>query len=96
MHKELSHHLFSDEERRRLCKNSLLAWIRARTSFALLRSELICLRGSIARIKAFSGFKNNDINIEIQEAAIMKYLRILELPSLLQIHFENTLFMANL
>ena len=94
MHKELSHHLFSDEGGRRLCKNNLLAWIRARTSFALLRSELICLRGSIARIKAFSSFKNNDI--EIQEAAIVKYLRILELPSLLQIHFENTLFMANL
>ena len=83
LHKELSHHLFSDEERRRLCKNNLLAWIRSRTSFPLLSFELLCLRGSIARIKAFTGFKNNDIDIEIQEAVIMKYLRILELPSLL-------------
>ena len=48
-----------------------ISWIRARTSFALLRSALICLRGSRARRKAFCDFKNVDIDIEIQEGAIM-------------------------
>ena len=48
-----------------------ISWIRARTSFALLRSVLIWLRGSRARRKAFCDFKNVDIDIEIQEGAIM-------------------------
>ena len=48
-----------------------ISWIRARTSFALLRSALICLRGSRAKRKAFCDFKNVDIDIEIQEGAIM-------------------------
>ena len=48
-----------------------ISWIRARTSIALLRSALICLRGSRARRKAFCDFKNVDIDIEIQEGAIM-------------------------
>ena len=43
--------------------------IRARTSFALLRSALIWLTGSRARRKAFCDFKN--VDIEIQEGAIM-------------------------
>jgi len=48
-----------------------ISWIRARTYFALLRSALICLRGSRARGKAFCDLKNIDIDIEIQEGAIM-------------------------
>ena len=48
-----------------------ISWIRARTSFALLRSALICIRGSRARRKAFSDFKNIDIDVETQEGAIM-------------------------
>ena len=48
-----------------------ISWIRARTYFALLRSALICLRGSRARRKAFCDFKNVDIDIEVQEGAIM-------------------------
>jgi len=48
-----------------------ISWIRARTSFALLRSALICLRGSRARRKAFYDFKNIDIDVETQEGAIM-------------------------
>ena len=48
-----------------------ISWIRARTSFALLRSALICLRGSRARRKAFCDFKNIDIDVETQEGAIM-------------------------
>ena len=48
-----------------------ISWIRARTSFALLRSALISLRGSRARRKAFCDFKNADVDIEIQEGAIM-------------------------
>ena len=42
-----------------------------RTSFALLRSALICLRGSKARRKAFCDFKNIDIDVETQEGAII-------------------------
>ena len=45
--------------------------IRTRTYFALLRSALICLRGSRARRKAFCNFKNIDIDVEIQGRAIM-------------------------
>ena len=45
-----------------------ISWIRARTSFALLRSALIWLRGSRARRKVFCDFKNVDIDIEIQGA----------------------------
>ena len=48
-----------------------ISWIRARTSFALLRSALICLRGSRARRKVFCDFKNIDIDVETQEGAIM-------------------------
>ena len=48
-----------------------ISWIRARTSFALLRSALICLRGSRVRRKAFRDFNNIDIDIDIQEGAIM-------------------------
>ena len=33
-----------------------ISWIRPRTSFALLRSALICLRGSRARRKAFYAY----------------------------------------
>ena len=48
-----------------------ISWIRARTSFALLRSALTCLRGSRVRRKVFRDFNNIDIDIEIQEGAIM-------------------------
>ena len=48
-----------------------ISWIRARTSFALLRSALIYLRGSRVRRKAFRDFNNIDIDIEIHEGAIM-------------------------
>ena len=40
-----------------------ISWITARTCFALLRSALMCLRGSRARRKAFCDFKNIDIDI---------------------------------
>ena len=48
-----------------------ITWIRARTSFALVRSALICLRESRVRRKAFCDFKNFGIDIEVQEGAIM-------------------------
>ena len=37
----------------------------------LLRSALICLRGSRVRRNVFRDFNNIDIDIEIQEGAIM-------------------------
>jgi hypothetical protein len=40
-----------------------MSWIRTRTSFALLRSALTCLRGSRAR-KIMYDIKNIDFNIE--------------------------------
>ena len=48
-----------------------ISWIRARRSFVLLRSALICLGGSRVRRKAFCDFKNVDIDIEVQEGDIM-------------------------
>jgi hypothetical protein len=46
-----------------------MSWIRARTSFALLRSAFTCLRGSRAR-KIMYDIKNIDFNIENAESAI--------------------------
>ncbi len=46
-----------------------ISWIRARTSFALLRSALTCLRGSRAR-KIMYDTKNIDFSVENAESAI--------------------------
>ncbi len=46
-----------------------ISWIRARTSFALLRSALTCLSGSRAR-KIMYDIKNIDFSIENAESAI--------------------------
>lgn len=58
-------------------------------SFALLRSALICVRGSRARRKAFCDFKNVDIDIEIREGAILC------LRTLYCCHLVNTNFLYN-
>ena len=47
-----------------------ISWIRARTSFALLRSALICLRGTRSTIRKSWDFRNIDIEIENIEGAI--------------------------
>ena len=47
-----------------------ISWIRARTSFALLRSALICLRGTRSTIRKSWDFRNSDIEIENIEGAI--------------------------
>ena len=47
-----------------------IAWIRARTSFALLRSALICLRGSRTVKRGSWDFRNVDIDVETIEEAI--------------------------
>ncbi|CAH3184462.1 unnamed protein product, partial [Porites lobata] len=46
-----------------------ISWIRTRTSFALLRSALVCLRGSRTRRVPFD-IKNVDIDVEVAEGAI--------------------------
>ena len=46
-----------------------MSWIRSRISFALLRSALICLRGSRA-IRLQRYIKNADIDIETVKGAI--------------------------
>ena len=47
-----------------------MSWIRSRISFALLRSALICLRGSREIRKIQRDIKNADIDIETVEGAI--------------------------
>ena len=47
-----------------------ISWILARTSFALLRSALICRRGTRSTIKKSWDFRNTDIEIENTEGAI--------------------------
>ena len=47
-----------------------MSWIRSRISFALLRSALICLRGSRAIRRIQRDIKNADIDIETAEGAI--------------------------
>ena len=44
-----------------------ISWIRTRTSFALLRSALICLRSSRTRVPC--DIKNVDIDVEVDEGA---------------------------
>ena len=46
-----------------------ISWMRARTSFALLRLALTCLRGSRAR-EIMCDTKNIDFSIENAESAI--------------------------
>ena len=47
-----------------------ISWMRARTSFALLRSALICLRGSRTIRRRKMDLTNADIDIQNSEAAI--------------------------
>ena len=46
-----------------------ISWIRTRTSFAILRSALVCLRGSRTR-RVPCDIKNDDIDVEVVEGAI--------------------------
>ena len=46
-----------------------ISWIRTRTSFALLRSALVCLRGSRTR-RVPCDVKIVDIDVEVVEGAI--------------------------
>ena len=46
-----------------------ISWIRTRTSFALLRTALVCNRGSRAR-SVPCDIKNVDIDVEVVEGAI--------------------------
>ena len=47
-----------------------ISWIRARISFALLRSALICLKGIRTTVRKSWDFRNTDIEIENTEGAI--------------------------
>ena len=47
-----------------------ISWIRARTSFALLRSALVCLRGSKMKRRTVFDYNNCDIEIAVAEGAI--------------------------
>ena len=47
-----------------------ISWIRARTSFALLRSFLVCLRGSRVKRRAPFDYNNCDIEIAAAEGVI--------------------------
>ena len=46
-----------------------ISWIRTRTSFALLRSALVCLRGSRTR-RVPCDVKNVDIDVQVAQGAI--------------------------
>ena len=47
-----------------------MSWIRSQISFALLRSALVCLRGSRTLRRMQRDIKNADIDIETAEGAI--------------------------
>ena len=51
-----------------------MSWIRCRISFALLRSALVCLRGSRTLRRIQRDIKNADIDIETAEGAIWEML----------------------
>ena len=48
-----------------------VSWIRARASFALLRSAFICLRGSRSIKRVHFHIKNADIDVDVAEGVIV-------------------------
>ena len=52
--------------------SQIISWIRARASFELLRSALVCLRGSrvIMKRRAVFDYNSCDIEITVAEGAI--------------------------
>ena len=47
---------------------STIAWIRARVSFAILRSALVCLRGSRTRRRTIPNIQETDLELEVSVA----------------------------
>ena len=50
--------------------NTTISWIRAKTCFSLLRSSLVCLRGSRTVKRTLTDFPNVDIEIQAAESNI--------------------------
>jgi len=51
-----------------------MSWIRSRISFALLRSALVCLRGSRTLRRIQRDIKNADIDIELRKGPFERFL----------------------
>ena len=51
--------------------HSTIAWIRAKTCFSLLRSSLVCLRGSRTIKRNINDLSNLDIDIQVVESNIL-------------------------
>ena len=47
---------------------STIAWIRTRVSFAILRSALVCLRGSRSRRRTTPNIQETDLELEVSVA----------------------------
>ena len=47
---------------------STIAWIRARVSFAILRSALVCLHGSRTRRRTIPNIQETDLELEVSVA----------------------------
>ena len=47
---------------------STIAWIRTRVSFAILRSALVCLRGSRSRRRTSPNIQETDLELEVSVA----------------------------
>ena len=47
---------------------STIAWIRTRVSFAILRSALVCLRGSRSRRRTIPNIQESDLQLEVSVA----------------------------
>ena len=47
---------------------STIAWIRTRVSFAILRSALVCLRGSRSRRRTIPNIQESDLELEVSVA----------------------------
>ena len=47
---------------------STIAWIRTRVSFAILRSALVCLRGSRSRRRTTPNVQKTDLELEVSVA----------------------------
>ena len=51
--------------------HTTVAWIRAKICFSLLRSSLVCLRGSRALEKNTNDINKIDMDIEVAESSIL-------------------------
>ena len=60
--------LLAVKKKESYASTSTIAWIRTRVSFAILRSALVCLRGSRSRRRTTPNIQETDLELEVSVA----------------------------